>query len=114
MYVDEVDVLLNDSNKNKNKEQFNNKQHKVNNITIYAEHEFQNMLRMMSLNGCNLIHMRACNIYNKALKYRGRFGLSIKINAKSFYIYEFINFHLICVYTQATAGCYVTVDHSFY
>ena len=65
MYVDEVDVLLNDSNKNKNKEQFNNKKHKVNNITIYAEHEFQNMLRMMSLNGCNLIHMRACNIYNK-------------------------------------------------
>ena len=42
MYVDEVDVLLNDSNKNKNKEQFNSKQHKVNNITIYSEHEFQN------------------------------------------------------------------------
>ena len=68
MYVDEVDVLLNDSNK-KNKEQFNSKQHKVNNITIYAEHEFQNLFRMiyriMSLNDCNLIHMRACNIYNK-------------------------------------------------
>ena len=69
MYVDEVDVLLNDSNKNKNKEQFNSKQHKVNNINIYAEHEFQNLFRMiyriMSLNDCNLIHMRACNIYNK-------------------------------------------------
>ena len=41
MYVDIVDVLLNDSNK-KNKEQFNSKQHKVNNITIYSKHEFQN------------------------------------------------------------------------
>ena len=42
MYVDEVDVLLNDSNLKKKEEKFNSKQHKVNNITIYSEHEFQN------------------------------------------------------------------------
>ena len=34
MYVDEVDVILNDSYK---KKQFNSKQHKVNNITIYSK-----------------------------------------------------------------------------
>ena len=51
--------------------QFNSKQHKVNNITIYqySELEFQSQFRIIYLitcwNDCNLIHMRACNIYNK-------------------------------------------------
>ena len=63
----EVNVVLNDSNKKK--EQFNSKQHNVNNITIYPEYEFQNLLRMIYLIMCwndyNLIRMRACNIYDK-------------------------------------------------